>query len=206
MTIGEELLDYLWFFLKVFVVVMVGYLFVKDNIFRNFEVAGLSMSPNYHDKDIVYVNKFSKRLGDIQRGDVIVFHEPDTRCPRNTAPGSCYLIKRVIGLPGETVYVEKGSVHIVNKDHPEGITLNEDSYINEDVVKTYADGRGDEMRKSFGVVPEKSFFVMGDNRTNSTDSRFSQVGFIAVDQIEGKEFYRDNIGFFKVPDYNISNN
>jgi signal peptidase I len=205
LTLGQELMDYLWYFLKVFVVVVIAYLFVKDNIFRSFQVAGLSMSPNYHDSDLVYVNKIAKRFGDIQRGDVVVFKEPDNRCPKTTAANSCYLIKRVIGLPGESVYTEGGSVYIINKEHTEGIKLNESQYLAEG-VKTYADGRSEAKKVGFGIIPDKSYFVMGDNRTNSTDSRFKQVGFIDAEQIEGKEFYREQIGFFSQPKYNVSNN
>jgi signal peptidase I len=204
LTLGQELLEYLWYFLKVFMVVLIAYLFVKDNIFRNFEVTGSSMAPNYKDREIVYVNKIAKRLGDLQRGDVVVFKEPDNRCPKETAVNSCYLIKRIIGLPGETIYTENGSVKIVNKEHPDPYTLNE-AYLPE-TTKSYSDGKSDTKKVSFGTVPPNSYFVMGDNRTNSLDSRFSQVGFINIDQIEGKEFYREVVGFFNTPVYNLSNN
>lgn len=205
LTLAEELLDYLWYFVKVLVVVLIAYLFVRDNVFRNFSVDGESMAPNYRPTDNVYINKIAKRIGDIKRGDVVVFKEPDDRCPRDTPPGSCYLIKRVIGLPGETIITENGSVVIQSKQFPDGKVLDESSYLPA-LTKTYADVRGESKRTSFGTVPNNKFFVMGDNRTNSTDSRTTQVGFIALDQVEGKEFYRDRVGFFTTPKYNISNN
>lgn len=205
MSLGEEVLDYFWYFLKVLVIVLVAYLFVRDNIFRNFSVDGQSMAPNYKTADNVYINKIAKRFGDIQRGDVVVFKEPDDRCPRNTPAGGCYLIKRVIGLPGETVVTENGAVTIISSQFPEGRVLDESAYL-PSTTKTYSDGKSDSKRTSFGMVPQNAFFVMGDNRTNSVDSRFSTVSFIRLEQIEGKEFYRDRVGFFNVPQYNISNN
>ena len=132
---------------------------------QSFVVDGKSMEPNLHDGERLFVNKFIYRFREPQRGEVIVF------TPRG-APNKKY-IKRVIGLPGDTVYI-KDSVTYVN-----GQPLEED-YIKE------------EMKGTFGPyqVPEKSVFVMGDNRNNSADSRFpGYVGYVSYESISGMAFW-----------------
>jgi len=114
--------------------------------FLQFRVIQTSMEPNFHDGQRLVVNKLAYRLHPPERGDVIIFHPP-------TNPEKEY-IKRVIGLPGEEVKIEKGQVFI--NGHP----LKE-TYI------AYPDQR------SWGpaIVGEDEYFVLGDNRPNSSDSR-----------------------------------
>lgn len=134
----------------------------------------------------VYYPFFGKRFGSPERGDIIVF-----RPPHNL---NDYYIKRVIGLPGEKVKIQNGKVFIVNKEHQSGWEVPE-SYLNED-------NKG----KTFPVpshlvanyeVPENMYFVLGDNRKKSTDSRtcFRGLGdrecddqkhFLPIENIEGK--------------------
>lgn len=204
LSLTHEILDYLWYFAKVFVVVLVAYLLIKDTVYRNFEVEGESMAPNYHSHDYVFVNKIAQKLGDIKRGDVVVFQEPDSVCPKISAKGSCFLIKRIIGLPGESVTLENGKVFITNTVYPKSIQLDESKYLAPS-MNSYSDGSSDIRKTNYGVIPANTFFAMGDNRTNSTDSRFSQVGEITLSQIQGKEFYRQGSGFFSLPSYNITN-
>ena len=115
--------------------------------FRNFRVIGDSMTPNFHQGQYLVVNKLVYRLHPPQRGDVIIFRSPPN-------PEKEY-IKRVIGLPGETVAIRKGRIFV------NGQRLKE-PYI--DQV---------DRRSSWGPSPvgEDEYFVLGDNRNNSSDSR-----------------------------------
>ncbi len=143
------------------------------------EVVGSSMYPTLHDGDNLLVDKISYRFTDIERFDIIVFeyqHEENV-----------YYIKRIIGLPGETVQITDGNIYI------NGELLEEDY--------------GYEVMESAGLAAEpvtlgeNEYFVLGDNRNDSTDSRDPRVGNITRDIIVGKAFVRiypfDAIGFLK---------
>lgn len=121
-------------------------------------VDGFSMRPTLEDGEFVLVNKMSYRLGEINRGDIIVFHFP--------VNPSEDLIKRVIGLPGDRVAVHNGQVSV------NGVVLSE-PYIAE--APNY-DGEW--------VVTDKTLFVMGDNRNNSSDSH--SWGLLPYEKIVGK--------------------
>jgi signal peptidase I len=130
---------------------------------QNTIVEGNSMEPNFVDRQWLLVSKIAYRLGEPGRGDVIVFHSPED-------PGKDF-IKRVIGLPGETVTIRDGKVRI------DGEALNE-------VWEPYGDD------SSFGPyeVPAGDYFVLGDNRARSNDSRTWQGAGAALDgsRIVGK--------------------
>ncbi|MFN8410882.1 MAG: signal peptidase I [Anaerolineales bacterium] len=121
-------------------------------------VDGFSMRPTLEDGEFVLVNKMSYRFGEINRGDIIVFHYP--------VNPSEDLIKRVIGLPGDKVGVHNGQVSV------NGVVLNE-PYIAQ--APNY-DGDW--------VVSDKNLFVLGDNRNNSSDSH--SWGLLPFDKIVGK--------------------
>lgn len=132
---------------------------------QSFVVDGKSMEPNLHDGERLFVNKFIYRFREPQRGEVVVF------TPRG-APNKKY-IKRVIGIPGDTVYIKDGVTYV------NGQPL-EEEYIKE------------EMKGDFGPyqVPDNSVFVMGDNRNNSADSRYpGYVGYVPYDSISGLAFW-----------------
>ncbi|MFO7815751.1 MAG: signal peptidase I [Halanaerobiales bacterium] len=132
---------------------------------QSFVVDGKSMAPNLYDGERLFVNKFIYRFREPQRGEVVVF------APQGS-PKKKY-IKRVIGLPGDTVHIKDGVTYV------NGQPL-EENYIKE------------EMKGSFGPyqVPEDSVFVMGDNRNNSADSRFSgYVGYVPYKSISGLAFW-----------------
>ncbi len=112
------------------------------------------MEPNFHDKDYIMVDKLSYRFEAPQRGDVIVFQYPlDTKE---------YFIKRIIGLPGEVVQIKANTVTIFNKEYPEGLKLDEDMYL-----PSYQETRDDVRLR----LSDTEYFVMGDNRLHSSDSR-----------------------------------
>jgi signal peptidase I len=130
-------------------------------VLQPFVVEGSSMAPLFHSHDYLIVEKVSYKLHQPERGDIVVF-----RYPRN--PEVNY-VKRVIGLPGEKVRLENGKVKIISPEYPDGIALDE-SYLSD--ISTYAQPN----HTSLGsiaefTVGENSIFVMGDNRTASSDSR-----------------------------------
>ena len=126
---------------------------------QSYRVEGVSMQPGLHDNEYVLVNKIAYLFHAPERGDVIVFHFPlDT---------SKDFIKRVIGLPGDTITVDSTSVRV------DGVLLNE-PYISE-----RANPQGQRW-----TVPLNSYFVMGDNRPASDDSR--DWGYVPRDDVVGK--------------------
>lgn len=129
-------------------------------VVQSYYVDGASMEPGLHTGQFVMVNKTAYLFSEPQRGDVIVFHNP-----QNTSQD---YIKRVIGLPGDTIDVDYQRVFVNGKE------LNETSYIS-----TPFNHQGDHW-----VVPSGKFFVMGDNRPVSDDSR--TWGYVPKDLIVGK--------------------
>ncbi len=126
---------------------------IRTFIAQPFLVSGGSMKPTFIDGEYLIIDELSYRFNDPERGQVIVFKYPNDP--------SKYFIKRIIGLPGELIDVENGKVTITNKEHPEGFVLTE-PYINE---ATWG------YRNIKMQLDEKDYFVMGDNRNASSDSR-----------------------------------
>ncbi len=147
---------------------------------QNSTVYGSSMAPTLENGEMILMNKFIYRISEPQRGDIIVFTYDDP------IQGEEYLIKRVIGLPGDTIEILDGIVYINGTAYDESKYLDMSTEISGDISYPF-------------LVPENSYFVMGDNRANSKDSRFSEVGVVSKDQIVGKASIRfwplDKIGF-----------
>lgn len=116
-----------------------------------FVVDGASMDPTFHTGEYLIVDELTYHFRAPERGSVMIFKYPKDP--------SKYFIKRVIGLPGETVTLDHGQVSIVNAEHPEGITLTE----------PYIEFPKDD--SSSYVLGADEYFVMGDNRAGSADSR-----------------------------------
>lgn len=139
------------------------------------QVSGESMEPNFHSRDYVLTDKISYRMGDPQRGDVIVFHAPPrAQCPKGTG---CDYIKRIIGVPGDSVEVRDGKYYV------NGMLLDE-SYIPdslETLPNAFINGR------VVSLGPDE-YFVSGDNRPHSSDSR--AWGPITSKEIVGRAFFR----------------
>lgn len=131
---------------------------------QTYIVNGPSMEPNYENNEWIIVEKIAYKFANVQRGDIIVFQPPIT----STKP----FIKRIIGLPGETVEIQNGTVDIRKADGSI-ITLQE-PYIKEPFSSNYTSI----------VIPPNEYFVMGDNRNNSTDSRYGWL--VSGDKIIGK--------------------
>ncbi len=134
-------------------------------VVQNYRIENHSMEPNFYEGQFVLVNKLAYRLGQPERGDVIVFHNP-----RNTNED---YIKRIIGLPGDTVEVHDAAVYI------NGVQLVEDFTHNYIPSGEYMPAV---------TVADNQLFVMGDNRPNSSDSRV--FGPISQDLAVGKAWLR----------------
>ena len=144
-------------------------IFIQAFIVRPFIVNGASMDPEFGTSDYLIIDEISYHLGhQYTRGDVVTFKAP----PEPTK----YYIKRIIGLPGETVKIYGTQVTIINKDHPEGIALSEPyiTHPREDYMEV--------------TVPANQYFVMGDNRAGSYDSR--SWGTVPKENIRGVALLR----------------
>jgi len=155
-------------FVVIAVALLVAFV-VRTFVIAHFVVEGESMYSTLDTNDRVFVNKLSYRLHDPNRGDVVVLHQVTGASERD-------LIKRVIGLPGESVEVRNCTVLI------DGRVLDE-PYLDPEVV-TPTDCGGDFLLSD--VVPEDHVFVMGDNRGGSQDSRV--IGPISEDDLVGRAF------------------
>lgn len=139
-------------------------------LFRPFEVKGESMYPNLKDSEYLITNVISLRLKNPILGDIIVFKAP--------VDAEKDFIKRVIGVPGDTVSLGNGYVYLNGK------LLNEEKYLNPS-VKTFG---GSFLKEGNTiVVPKDFFFVLGDNRSYSSDSR--EWGFVPKKNIIGISFF-----------------
>lgn len=167
------------------VIVLLVFLVLKF-VGRRSEVLGHSMETTLHDGESIWLDKLSYRFRDPRRYEIIVFPYVD---------GNSYYVKRIIGLPGETIYIDQdGVVYIGTEDtlyidedgtvHNEAEALNE-SYGNE-VIQEEMRGIADEPV----TLQENEYFVMGDNRNNSQDSRSEELGPITRDKIEGRAVLR----------------
>lgn len=135
------------------------YFLVRHFLFENYKVVGRSMDLTLHDNQYLVVNKLGFRLHEPQRGDIIVFRDP-----RNSERK---LIKRVIGLPGETLEIQQGRVSING----------------EQLAEPYIEAPARYSMPST-LIPAGHYFVLGDNRNNSSDSH--NWGVLPEDAIIGK--------------------
>lgn len=143
--------EFVWETAKIVGVSLLIILPIRYFIVQPFFVRGESMFPAFHDKDYLIVDELSYRFHDPKRGDVIIFRFPQDP--------SQYYIKRIIGLPEETVEVKDGKVWVANRDNPTGLQLTE----------VYFDKPTSGELKI--KLDDNEYFVMGDNRDASSDSR-----------------------------------
>lgn len=133
-------------------------------LYQPVRVEGTSMAPELQDRDRVFINKLVYRLGDVHRQDVVIFHYPND-------PEKTY-IKRVIAGPGDTIRIQKGAVYLNGE-------LLQEPYI----ASSYEDHRS----LPLTTIPPDEYFVMGDHRNISSDSR--DFGPVARSFIYGKALF-----------------
>jgi signal peptidase I len=152
--------------LEVVVLAIALFLFTYLLAFQPHKIDGASMEPNFHDQEYLLTDKINYKIlkKPPRRGEVVVFKPPNERDKE--------YIKRIIGLPGEKVSVREGHVYINGE-------LLEESYIDRQTKGAVFLPEGGEV-----TVPPDYYFVLGDNRTNSSDSRY--FGFIPKSDIVGR--------------------
>ena len=150
------------------VTALLAVLIIRSFLFTIIRVDGTSMTDTLQDNDRLFVTVLDMKLHGPDRFDVVITHYDDTRKE---------YVKRVIGLPGDTLEVRSGVLYINGEAY-------EEPFLSPDRIVNYSLPQYD-----FGPikVPEGSYFVMGDNRDNSRDSR--RVGFLSEDKIVGKVRY-----------------
>jgi len=161
-----------WETVKVVAISLAIIIPVRYFLIQPFYVKGASMESNFHDHEYLIIDEISYRFRAIERGEVIVF-----RYPLNPQE---YFIKRVIGLPGEGVQIKDGKVIIYNDQYPGGLVLKE-NYLDKN-TPTYSN-LDDKVS-----LADDEYFVMGDNRTASKDSR--SFGPVNKSFITGRVFLR----------------
>jgi len=173
--------------LEVFLIALAIVLPIRYFVVQPFFVKGQSMEPSFYDQDYLIIDELSYRFRQPERGEVVVFRSP-------VAPSS-YYIKRIIGLPNETVEMKDGQIIIYTQGHPEGEILKE-SYLPKDL-------------KSFGdikiTLKPDEYFVLGDNRNVSYDSR--SWGPLQKKYVVGRVYLRlfpfNRVEAFSVPQYSF---
>lgn len=166
---GKRLLAIFFDLLQTIGIAAAIFVLLYSFIFRLHQVYGHSMEPNFRDREYVATDILSYRFKEPIRGEIIVLKSP-------TDPDKDF-IKRIIGLPNEKIKVKDGSIYINGKRLDEGIYLN-------DNIKTYP---GTFLKEDQEVlIPEGSYIVFGDNRTNSSDSR--EWGVLRETDIVGHPF------------------
>jgi signal peptidase I len=153
--IKKELIEWIQ---TISIALLVAFL-VRQFLFQPYRVQMGSMLPTLHESNLIIVNKLIYRFNPPNRGDIVVF-----RPPNNAGPGVFY-IKRIIGLPGESIEIKDGNVFVNNEQ------IKEETYLNIDTPGIFGPRK----------LQKDEYFVMGDHRNNSLDSReFGPVQFSAI--------------------------
>jgi signal peptidase I len=187
---GEQITSLVWEMTKIAVISLAIILPVRYFLIQPFYVKGASMEPNFHDHEYLIIDEISYRLGEPERGDIVVFKYP--KDPKQ------YFIKRIVALPGEQVVVKEGNVYIA-KAGEDLIELDE-TYLPEDIRTELAlRGYGDV------TLGDDQYFLLGDNRDQSLDSRI--FGPVHRDFMVGKTWIRGwpftRLTVFSNPMYNL---
>ncbi|PIR47594.1 signal peptidase I [Candidatus Uhrbacteria bacterium CG10_big_fil_rev_8_21_14_0_10_50_16] len=157
---------------------------IRYFLVQPFYVRGASMEPTFEDREYLLIDEVSYRFHEPERGDVIVF-----RYPRDKTQ---FFIKRIIGLPGDTVRVQDGKVTVIDSAHTNGVVLQE-TYVSQPVT----------LGSEYVTLNPDEYFVLGDNRPASMDSR--SFGPIKSEHIVGRVWLRglplDRFSIFETPTY-----
>jgi len=174
-------------FVKIAVLAGVTIVLVRHFLFKPFYVKGASMEPTFYEHEYLLIDELSYRFRVPERGEVIVFKYPDH-------PTECF-IKRIIALPSERIKISEGKIIIYNDEYPEGMGINEE-YLPGDILT---------IGEKITTLGDNEYFVMGDNRPNSYDSR--RFGSIHYSDIIGRTWFRgwpfSRVEIFHRPDFNF---
>lgn len=151
-----------------YILVIIFVFFIMIYVISLQQVVGPSMSNTLNNNDVILIDKLSYRFTNPKRNDVISFQYAETK----------YLIKRIIGLPGEHIKYVDGNLYINDEISNDKFNLNQ-------ITDNF-----DLKKLGFDVIPDNMYLVLGDNRTNSLDSRSTKVGLIKKEDIIGKATIR----------------
>ncbi len=169
-NVKSEILAFVWETIKVVVISLAIILPIRYYLVQPFFVKGASMEPNFEDGDYLLVDEISYRFSMPARGDVVIFRYPQDP--------SQFFIKRIMGLPNETIEIKDNKVIIHNKSRPEGFVIEE----------SYLAPQQKTLGNSTIKLDDNEYFVLGDNRLQSSDSR--RWGPVNQSLITGKAFLR----------------
>jgi signal peptidase I len=171
---------------RVVLIAVVTIVLIRYFLFKPFYVKGQSMEPNFSERDYLIIDELTYRLRAPERGEVIVFKAPNVRDE--------YYLKRILGLPGERIKIEDDKVIVFNLEYPKGKIVEEGAYLREQTQGSLTVTLGAD-----------EYFVMGDNRDASFDSR--RFGPIRRNSIVGRAWLRgwpvSKIQTFQAPDYKL---
>lgn len=182
----KNFLYFIWDLVKIVIISLAIIIPVRYFLIQPFYVQGSSMEPNFHNDEYLIVDEISYDFNDPQRGDVVVF-----KYPRNPQE---FFIKRIIGLPGETLKFKHGDIFIYNDIYDHGVKLRE---------KYLPKGRETMYSGNMVHLGEGEYYFLGDNRNVSRDSR--SFGPVDESMIQGRVLFRgwplDKMKFFHNPQY-----
>ena len=167
----KKIFIFIWETIKIVIISLAIIIPVRYYLVQPFFVRGASMTPNFDNGQYLVIDEISYRFEEPERGEVVVFKYP--------LDPSQYYIKRIAGLPGETIEIKDGQVIIYNQNYPQGMTLDESSYLAAGTI-TWGETKIE--------LVQDEYFVLGDNRQASSDSR--QWGELAEKNIIGRVWLR----------------
>jgi len=167
----QEVFAFVWEVIKVVVISVVIIVPIRFFLVQPFFVKGASMEPTFDDGNYILIDEISYRFREPARGDIVVFRSPQDR--------SQFFIKRVVGLPEETVEIKDNKITVYNQEFRQGLILDEGSYLSV----------GQQTSGNYRIkLDPKEYFVLGDNRMKSSDSRY--WGPVNESFITGRVFFR----------------
>ncbi len=196
-SFGRAVGRFFWELVKSFLIALIIIIPIRYYLVQPFFVRGASMEPNFEDGEYLIIDQLSYQWREPRRGEVVVFRYP--------LRPSQFFIKRIVGLPNEKVKISGGQVTIYNERQPQGAVLDESEYL----PQTLRTGGDVELQ----LAPDE-FFVLGDNRPASSDSR--SWGSLGREEIVGRAWLRilpidrrtvfspPSPGFVAVPQINVS--
>jgi signal peptidase I len=161
-SLTQRRINFLKYFLVTFAIISILYGLLKWGLTERLQVGGTSMFPALSDKQEIKIEKFVSSFTGYKRGDIVVAFD-----------GEQYIVKRVVGLPKEKLVITNKKVNIHNNQYPNGTTL-EESYIGQDAnLNPYPTCKIPDCTLEYEDIniPDNSYYLMGDNRIDSSDSR-----------------------------------